>query len=193
VFANSGPINGPWIIADGTRNCLKDTFTQFILQPPLEPIENTGAASSPSTPAGVNGAAAAMAEKALAEQQKSHPYKYVYGGGRGPGVKLFGGAGEFDCSSFTIYCYKEAGLKDPAGMNYSPIGATESMINNCNKVASPQPGDLCFFGEVGHTIHVTIYVGNGEAISMGGEGDPRRGPATTTGPSAFLGYYRPKA
>jgi hypothetical protein len=41
VFRNSGPINGRWIVTDATRNCLKDTFTQFILEPPSAPLLET--------------------------------------------------------------------------------------------------------------------------------------------------------
>lgn len=184
-----GPFNGPWIVSDATRNCLKDTYTQFILQPPLEPIQGKEAGAGGSE-AGTHGAAAEMAEKSLAEKSK---YEYVYGGGRQPGADLFGPAPRtMDCSSWTTLCYKAAKLPDPSGLNYNPIGTTETLINNATKVSTPERGDLCLFGVIGHTTHVTIYVGGGEAISMGQPGDPEKGPAATTGPSGFLGYYRPK-
>lgn len=61
-FQGSGPINGRWIIADATRNCLKDIFTQLILQPPIEPLPEpkatTGGESTTeaiSTPASTEG------------------------------------------------------------------------------------------------------------------------------------------
>jgi hypothetical protein len=38
VIRGFGPCNGRWIIADATRNCLKDTFTKFILEPTVEPL-----------------------------------------------------------------------------------------------------------------------------------------------------------
>lgn len=38
VIRGFGPCNGRWIISDSTRHCLKDTFTKFILEPPVEPL-----------------------------------------------------------------------------------------------------------------------------------------------------------
>jgi len=197
VIQNSGPPNGRWIVSDVTRNCLKDTFSQIILEPPVEPLPEPQATASGTVSAGeASGSASAVVEaakKALSEKSK---YRYVYGGGRGPGAALFGAEPrQMDCSSFTELCFKQAGAPDPSGVNYSPIGTTETLIKGCTKVSTPQPGDLCFFGEGSgssvKTTHVTIYVGGGKAISMGQEGDPEEGPATTTGPAGFLGYYRP--
>jgi cell wall-associated NlpC family hydrolase len=197
VIQNSGPPNGRWIVSDVTRNCLKDTFSTLILEPPVEPLPEPKATNSGTVSAGeASGSANAVvaaAKKALAEKSK---YRYVYGGGRGAGASLFEAPPrEMDCSSFTELCFKEAGAPDPSGVNYSPIGTTETLIAGCTKVSTPAPGDLCFFGEGSgsaiRTTHVTIYVGGGKAISMGQEGDPEEGPAQTTGPAGFLGYYRP--
>lgn len=194
-FSSSGPINGRWIITNATRNCLKDLHTQLILQPPIEPLPEPKATSKGETTAEAAGGAGATAlvdaaKRALAEKSQ---YQYVYGGGRQPGADLFGPAPrQMDCSSFTILAYKAAGLPDPSGANYNPIGTTQTLIENMKKTNTPQPGDLCFFGELTHTTHVTIYVGGGMAISMGGPGDPSEGPAETTGPSGFLGYWTPK-
>jgi cell wall-associated NlpC family hydrolase len=193
-FKGSGPINGRWIIANATRNCLKDIYTQLILQPPIEPLPEPKATAGGEQAAGaITGGATSVVEAAKRALTEKSKYEYVYGGGRQAGADLFGPAPRrMDCSSFTILAFKAAGLPDPTGANYSSIGTTETLINNATKVANPQPGDLCLFGEIGHTTHVTIYVGGGKAISMGGPGDPEEGPAETTGPSGFLGYYRPK-
>jgi cell wall-associated NlpC family hydrolase len=205
-FRNSGPINGRWIIANATRHCLKDLHTQLILQPPIEPLPEPKATAKGETTAeaasGSGGATAVVeaAKRALAEKSK---YDYVYGGGRQPGADLFGPRPrQMDCSSFTILAYKAAGLPDPSGANYNPIGTTQTLIENMKQTSNPQPGDLCFFGTLAHTIHVTIYIGGGMAISMGGPGDPVEGEAETTGPVVrttpgvppvgFLGYWTPK-
>lgn len=38
VVQNSGTPNGRWVVADTTRNCLKDTFTSIVLAPTSEPL-----------------------------------------------------------------------------------------------------------------------------------------------------------
>jgi hypothetical protein len=186
-----GPLKGRWVVATATRKCLAETFTTFLLEPPIAPTaEPLGAGKEAQAPSFGSSPVAGAARKALAEKSK---YRYVYGGGRQSGADLFGAEPrEMDCSSFAILCYKAAQLPDPSGANYSSIGTTQTLIENMTKTSAPQPGDLCFFGTLSHTTHVTVYVGGGNAVSMGKEGDPEEGPAETTGPSGFLGYYTPK-
>lgn len=195
-FRNSGPCNGRWVITDATRYCLKNTYTQFILEPPQEPLpepQASGTTVNPETGAELGTGVKSVVEAAKKALEENEKYEYVYGGGREEGAALFGPEPrKMDCSSFTELAFKAAGQPDPSGKEYNPIGTTETLIAGCTKVKKPQPGDLCFFGEPGHTTHVTIYVGNGNAISMGKQGDPEEGPAETTGPAGFLGYYRPK-
>lgn len=194
-FVDSGPLNGRWIITDATRNCLKDTFTQFILEPPSAPIaesEDGTPESQPEVPTASGGAEGVVnaAEKALAERTK---YVYSEGADRGNNGTLYGPAPRtMDCSAFATLCYKEAGLEDPSGQNYNPIGDTDSMIRHMVKTSSPKPGDVAFFGtSESATKHVNVVVGGGESINMGGPGDPDKGPTKAMGPgeSLFLGYW----
>lgn len=199
-FVASGPINKRWIVTDATRNCLKDTFTTFTLEPPVAPLPEPEAAetNSGAKEPGSEGSASSVAEaakKALTEQQAKHCYEYSEESNRENNGTLFGPAPRtMDCSAFATLCYKAAGLPDPSNKSYSPIGDTSTIIANCKKVSNPKPGAFCFFGSSeAATTHVTIYVGGGKAISMGQQGDPEEGSAETTGPAGFLGYYEVKA
>lgn len=70
---------------------------------------------------------------------------YVYGG-----ESLSG----FDCSGFTQYVYRQAGISIPRTASAQQAAAA--------RVSNPQPGDLVFFGYP--AWHVGIYVGNGLMI-----------------------------
>jgi NlpC/P60 family len=199
-FRHSGILTGAWIVTDAVRNCIKDTFTTFTLEPPVAPLPepeaastgaSTEAASNEGQGNGTATAAVEAAKKALVERSK---YVYSENTNRGNNGTLFGKEPRtMDCSSFCTLAYKAGGLPDPSHMNYSPIGNTASMIAHCKKVSEPEPGDFCFFGpSESETIHVTLYVGGGRAIAMQapaitlGEGE-----AKVFGPGNFLGYYRP--
>lgn len=80
---------------------------------------------------------------------------YVYGGTTPSG---------FDCSGFTSYVYRQAGISIPRTASAQQAAATP--------VSSPSPGDLVFFGSPAY--HVGIYVGPGRMI------DAQR-PGTTVG------------
>ena len=155
----------------------------------------------PGTPAskGTLEQAAANAKKAYNEERE-HPGLFTYseGPGRGNGGKLFATASghssrEFDCSSFVTVCYKEAGLPDPSGLNYHPIGTTKTLMPHCKKVHKPEAGMLCFYGGVYNApTHVTIVMPDtANAVSMGKQGDPYLGPAEHLGPAPFWGYFKP--
>jgi hypothetical protein len=211
VLHNFGPANGRWVVVTTVRNVLSDTFTSFTLEPPLAPYPEpqpsasttagvpaaTAAAGQPSgsqfaTTAGTFANPADAAQAALAQKTA---YSYSEGTNRGNGGTLFGPAPRtMDCSAFATLCYKAASYPDPSNLGYSPIGTTGTLIANSVQVAAGNAirGDLCFFGpSTGQTVHVTVYVGNAEAVSMGRQGDPSLIPATE-GPSTFLGYWRPK-
>jgi hypothetical protein len=85
-------------------------------------------------------------------------------------------------------------MPDPSGQNYSPIGNTTSMIAHMVKTNNPVPGDLCFYGSnPAEPAHVTVYIGNGNAIGMERPGvDLLEGGVEELGPSPFIGYYRLK-
>lgn len=219
VIQAAGAINGRWIVEDTTRNVFADQFTQLTLGPPTVPYpEPQASGTSGALPAGgASGSAGisapgsatqadlaaqqgtlagvATAAKLALQAEQAHPgtYQYSEGSNRGNNGTLFGPAPRtMDCSSFATLCYKAAGLADPSHLNYSPIGYTGSLIPHFSQVSggAAQPGDLCFFGSsTSATTHVNVYVGNGQSISMGTQGDPHEGPAAQMGPSGFLGYF----
>lgn len=79
---------------------------------------------------------------------------YVYGGTTPAG---------FDCSGYTSYVFRKAGINLPRTAAAQQAAAT--------RVSDPQPGDLVFFGYPAH--HVGIYAGNGMMYHS-----PRTGKAT---------------
>lgn len=211
-FRDSGPLNGRWLVADATRNCLADVHTQFTLAPSTapnpEPTVTTPASSANTSVTGIGAGgvasskitdphtAAGVAEAAkiaLNIQQTTHRYHYSEPlADRSSTADLFTVV-HMDCSSFATLCYKAAGLPDPSHQGYNPIGFTGSMIPHCKQVSAGAalPGDLCFFGTISNTSHVNVYIGNGQSISMGSEGEPAQGPSAQMGPSGFIGYFRP--
>jgi cell wall-associated NlpC family hydrolase len=80
---------------------------------------------------------------------------YVYGGSTPSG---------FDCSGFTSWVYRQAGITIPRTASQQQAAA--------RRVATPQAGDLVFFGYPAY--HVGIYVSPGKMI------DAQR-PGTTIG------------
>ena len=75
---------------------------------------------------------------------------YVWGGTT-PGVGL-------DCSGFTQYCHRVAGIS---------IGRTSEVQGGGGKaVSNPQPGDLVCYGS-----HIGIYIGGGQMIHAPHTGD----------------------
>lgn len=80
---------------------------------------------------------------------------YVYGGSTPSG---------FDCSGFTSWVYRQAGISIPRTASQQQAAA--------RRVATPQAGDLVFFGYPAY--HVGIYVSPGRMI------DAQR-PGTTIG------------
>ncbi len=77
-----------------------------------------------------------------------------------------------DCSSFATWCYWHAGAKDPNALGYNGYGYTGTLANHGWRVTRPAPGDLVFYGSYPYS-HVTIYVGNGLAVSHGNEAGPK--------------------
>jgi cell wall-associated NlpC family hydrolase len=76
----------------------------------------------------------------IAAQYQGVPY--VYGGTTPSG---------FDCSGYTAYVFRQAGISLPRTAAEQQAAATP--------VSNPQPGDLVFFGSPAY--HVGIYAGNG--------------------------------
>ena len=82
---------------------------------------------------------------------------YVYGGSSSSG---------FDCSGFTSWVYRQAGISIPRTASAQQASAA--------RVTNPQPGDLVFFGYPAY--HVGIYVSPGRMI------DAQR-------PGTVIGYH----
>jgi hypothetical protein len=79
-----------------------------------------------------------------------------------------------DCSSFSTWCYFAAGAPDPNGLSYNGEGWTGTQHPRGTETVALRPGDLVFYGPNRNSInHVTVYVGNGQVISHGGETGPR--------------------
>jgi hypothetical protein len=199
IFENSGLASdiGRWLVVQTTRKCFRNAYTEIICEPPPEPLPEPKESTreEASEEAGGNGSASEQAVKAYSEKGK---YVYSEGTNRTNNGTLFGPAPRtMDCSSFVTLCYKDAGLPDPSGGDYSTIGNTESLIANCEKVTgTPSKDDLCFYEgseSAKHPQHVTLYIGGGKAIGMESPGvNLLEGTPEALGPAKFLGYYRPK-
>ena len=63
----------------------------------------------------------------------------------------------FDCSGFTRYVFALFGIHLPR------VADAQAQLGE--RVASPAPGDLVFFGSGGYMDHVGIYIGNNSFIS----------------------------
>ncbi|HET8594702.1 MAG TPA: C40 family peptidase [Intrasporangium sp.] len=110
-------------------------------------------ASAPTGTATSNPAPSASGIVGIAQSMFGVPYAY---GGSSPSG--------FDCSGFTSWVYRQAGISIPRTASAQQSAAT--------RVSSPQPGDLVFFGYPAY--HVGIYVSPGRMI------DAQR-PGTTVG------------
>jgi cell wall-associated NlpC family hydrolase len=184
------------VLLTGTNGNAVSVSTKTAASPGLKPAAVTGVDQN------ALGGVAQAAQLALSDQIKSGRTLYEYseqvGSARQSGGGLFGSSHPrtMDCSKFATLCYQAAGLADPNHFNYVPIGNTTSLIAHCTPVSEgdARPGDLCFFGSGSNgsyvTEHVNVYIGNGQSISMGTQGDPSQGPSAVMGPSGFLGWFR---
>lgn len=97
----------------------------------------------------------------IAMQYRGVPYRY---GGASPSG--------FDCSGFTSYVYRRAGINIPRTASAQAARAT--------RVSSPRPGDLVFWGYPAY--HVAIYIGGGQVIAA-------RHPGTVVGVQNLWGSH----
>jgi prophage tail gpP-like protein len=89
-----------------------------------------------------------------------------------PDMKIFPNVpNPTDCSQFSTWCYKTAGVADPNGLAYNGAGNTTTQWAHGRKVsaAALRPGDLVFFN---NPDHVAVYYKNGACISMGSDSGP---------------------
>lgn len=120
---------------------------QKVVRPRTSPVSRSTPVQSPqpAPPTQQPAPPAAGGIVGIAERFIGSPY--VYGGSSPSG---------FDCSGFTSYVYGLAGKSIPR--------TATAQMQAAIRVASPQPGDLIFFGSGSYAYHVAIYVGNGMMI-----------------------------
>lgn len=137
---------------------------------------STGTKAAPTTSNALQiGTLAGVAEIALAaaaKQSKDHVYTYTQQspGRTNDGNYVLSSPYSFDCSGFVGACYRDAGLPDPSGnTNYTgnSYNMAASSTNRQVTAAEAVPGDMVVFPD-----HVVIYIGNGQCVSMGGQGEP---------------------
>ncbi|MEO6998911.1 MAG: NlpC/P60 family protein [Terracoccus sp.] len=91
---------------------------------------------------------------------------YVYGGTSTSG---------FDCSGYTQYVYRRAGISIPR--------TASAQQNAATRVSSPRPGDLVFFGSPAY--HVGIYLGPGRLADEQRPGTVSGNHSIWTTPSGY--------
>lgn len=132
--------------------------------------------SEPSIPASdvpASGRAAIAVKAALSKLG----YPYVYGG-KGPD--------SFDCSGFTSWAWRQAGV------SLSSSSSAQANQGTRVSVSALQPGDILFYGSP--VSHVAMYIGNGQVVHAS---NPRTdvliAPAMQAGGSRkpFAGAMRP--
>lgn len=102
-------------------------------------------ASRSASRTALNDAPASSATGIIGIAESLFGVPYVYGGTTPSG---------FDCSGFTSYVYRQAGISIPRTASAQAAASTP--------VSSPRPGDLVFFGSP--IYHVGIYVSPGRMI-----------------------------
>jgi hypothetical protein len=83
--------------------------------------------------------------------------------------------GVTDCSGLVTCAFKRAKWADPNGDNYNGSGYTGTLRAHGKRiaVASIKRNDLVHYG---NPDHVALYVGDGDVVSHGHQGDPTRRP-----------------
>lgn len=182
---NFGPASGRWIVHEFERSLFDGEPATITAGKPLaklpEPLDDQ--VETPPTWANVNSAVkptgiisdgspnaiTQIALKAYNEEQKQH-YHYLQKRPYPATLWSFEAHQGIDCSSFATLVYKEAGLPDPNNSGYNGSGYTGTLVAHGMSVATPQPGDLIFYG--GTRIvpgHVGVYVGSQKVVEIGSD------------------------
>jgi cell wall-associated NlpC family hydrolase len=133
----------------------------------------SSASSVPAVDVPASGRAAIAVNAALSKLG----YPYVYGG-KGPDV--------FDCSGFTSWAWRQAGV------SLSTSSSAQATQGTRVSVSALQPGDILFYGSP--VSHVAMYIGNGQVVHASNpRTDVTIAPAMQAGGSRkpFAGAMRP--
>ncbi|NLG47833.1 C40 family peptidase [Gordonia sp. (in: high G+C Gram-positive bacteria)] len=149
------------------------------------PAELTGPTSDDALPATATGripirlpdgsisyAPNERAAKAIRAALSVQGTPYVWGGTSTDG---------FDCSGFTQWAYRQAGLELPRlaqDQDTAGFQVSQSQL---------QPGDLAVWSG-----HVAMYIGNGQMVETGGDPVGVNPLRTTNAGQTFEGFYRPR-
>lgn len=198
---NSGPFNGKWLVSHVRRSLFNNLGEITVKKPRPRLPEPAGDTQLPVTYSALTGNATPPREPheepakfgtgdvrenivAAARLALKHGMHYdATEPGRSSGivnkVKPPNTPKRADCSSFATWCYWAAGAPDPNGLRYSYVGNTSTMAKHGRRVSlhDARPGDLALYAESGvigsgPSSHVAVCVGNGKAISVGGDPDP---------------------
>ncbi|MFM6850393.1 MAG: C40 family peptidase [Terrabacter sp.] len=131
-----------------------------------QPAASTERASRSTARVALNNAKVPSASGIVGIAQSFFGVPYVYGGSSPSG---------FDCSGFTSYVYRQAGISIPRTASAQQAAAT--------RVSDPRPGDLVFFGSPAY--HVGIYVSPGRMIDAQRPGTVIGNHSIWTAPSGY--------
>lgn len=89
------------------------------------------------------------------------------------------GTGGFDCSGFTQWAYRQAGVELPR------LAQDQDTVGRQVSQSELQPGDLAVWSG-----HVAMYIGNGQLVETGGAPVGVTALRTTNADQTFEGFYR---
>ncbi|MFS0780694.1 NlpC/P60 family protein [Bacillus sp. 1P06AnD] len=116
---------------------------------------NSSSNNAPSTSPSLGGSVASGSASAIISEAKKYlGLPYVWGGTTPSG---------FDCSGFTSYVFRSAGVSLPR------VSRDQQNVGKQISTSSVQPGDLVFMGRPAY--HVGIYIGGGQYIHAPQTGD----------------------
>lgn len=188
---NMGPLTGRWLIWENRLDLAAPVETAVLtLRRPSPKLSEPATTTSTSQVTEARPESGTIRASIVDNARKALRLKstYVYEQIRPMPATLFpAGAGPFllhiDCSVFTTLIYKAAGAPDPNGSNFDGSGNTATQLANGHKTNDPQPGDICLYGSgaSGSASHVTIYIGGGRCIGIGGSAGVLETPVTGAG------------
>jgi hypothetical protein len=192
---NTGPFNGRWLVFSIFRDLFSTECEIKLHQPQATKPEKapqsvtvptSGASESLIFGEHLSGGTAAERIVEAAKWAVAHKQNFTYRETRSPVVKsLFQKSVITDCSGFATLCYKAAGVKDPNGLKYNPLGDTVTLKLHGKKTNTPQPGDLVQFD---NPEHVGVYIGEGKMIDFGHQGGPEENPVHIS-TNTLIGIY----